>query len=196
MTSAFAVTTARPDVVEVRAVQWKNAGLSGESLFRSSSERFPIGSSASDGATGCLSSTRSAGGGGGGGGLRGRIGRRLSGRWRLGLRRWLALRAPADDQPTLSRLRQLESILLMRMCTSHGTNPKQEGLVGRPGSRLVVALACDLSRPFPSRPIVKICLLPVRVEVNARCRPVGENAGLSFDPWPSVICVTCRVATL
>src|SRR6185436_14780250 len=41
-------------------------------------------------------------------------------------------------------------------------------------------------RFFPSRSIRKICSFPARVDVNARCRPLGENAGLSLLPMPSV----------
>ena len=49
-------------------------------------------------------------------------------------------------------------------------------------------------RPLPSRPIVKICVLPARVDVNARCRPLGANAGLSLVPSPNVICRTCAAS--
>jgi hypothetical protein len=34
----------------------------------------------------------------------------------------------------------------------------------------------------PSRFTVKICASPVRVDVNARCRPFGAQLGLSFKP--------------
>src|SRR5207253_5253090 len=40
--------------------------------------------------------------------------------------------------------------------------------------------------PLPSRAIVKICTFPARVEVKARCRPFGANAGLSLLPSPFV----------
>src|SRR6266540_2630022 len=41
-------------------------------------------------------------------------------------------------------------------------------------------------RLFPSRSTVKSCALPFRVDVNAICRPFGENEGLSLLPIPSV----------
>jgi hypothetical protein len=44
-------------------------------------------------------------------------------------------------------------------------------------------------RCVPSRSMMKTCALPLRVETNARWRPLGANAGLSFDPMPSVIVV-------
>ena len=47
-------------------------------------------------------------------------------------------------------------------------------------------------RFLPSRSIMKICALPARVDVNATCRPLGENAGLSLLPIPSVIVRVCR----
>jgi hypothetical protein len=51
---------------------------------------------------------------------------------------------------------------------------------------------CRTSRP--SRVIVKTCFFPDRVDVNAMCRPFGENTGLSFVPSPNVNCFTVRVA--
>src|SRR5882672_4210217 len=49
-------------------------------------------------------------------------------------------------------------------------------------------------RFLPSRSMRKICSLPARVDVNARCRPFGENAGLSLLPTPSVTVFDVRVA--
>ena len=46
---------------------------------------------------------------------------------------------------------------------------------------LPVVVICLTSRP--SRVIVKICELPLRVDMNAMCRPFGEYAGLSLDPF-------------
>src|SRR5262249_35036173 len=47
---------------------------------------------------------------------------------------------------------------------------------------------------LPSRAIVKICDLPARVDMNARCRPLPDQVGLSLVPSPKVNCRTCRVA--
>src|SRR5258705_3870272 len=67
MMSALADTIARPASSRSELSSPKNAGLNGESRFRSSSERLPIASSLIAG-TGIDSSTRSAGRGGGAGG--------------------------------------------------------------------------------------------------------------------------------
>src|SRR6266498_1972881 len=48
-------------------------------------------------------------------------------------------------------------------------------------------------RSLPVRAIVKICFLPARVDVNAMWRPLGANAGLSFEPSPNVNWRTSRV---
>jgi hypothetical protein len=48
---------------------------------------------------------------------------------------------------------------------------------------------------LPSRAIVKICVFPERVELNAICRPFGEKHGLSFVPSPNVSCRTAPVAS-
>src|SRR5437879_6812322 len=47
---------------------------------------------------------------------------------------------------------------------------------------------------LPSRAIVKICVLPARVEENARCRPLGDQLGLSLLPSPNVNWRTVLVA--
>ena len=49
-------------------------------------------------------------------------------------------------------------------------------------------------RFLPSLAIVKICDLPDRVDMNARWRPFGANAGLSFVPSPKVSCRTLPLA--
>ena len=64
-TAAFSFATARPASSSSALSRPKNTGLSGESRFRSSSERLRIESSASRGVTGAASSTRCGGGGGG-----------------------------------------------------------------------------------------------------------------------------------
>ena len=48
--------------------------------------------------------------------------------------------------------------------------------------------------PIPSRPMTKICFLPVRVDMNATCRPFGAYAGLSLLPCPPVSCRRACVA--
>ena len=53
---------------------------------------------------------------------------------------------------------------------------------GRPVRLFVVADRWSIClRSLPVRAIVKICFLPARVDVNAMWRPLGANAGLSFD---------------
>jgi len=42
-------------------------------------------------------------------------------------------------------------------------------------------------RLFPSRPIVNTCVLPLRVDVKAICRPFAEYEGRSLEPSPNVI---------
>ena len=41
---------------------------------------------------------------------------------------------------------------------------------------------------LPSRAMVKTCVLPDRVEVKTRWRPLGAKAGLSLLPSPNVNC--------
>ena len=58
----------------------------------------------------------------------------------------------------------------------------------------IVAGPRDLRQSRAVAAIVNTCSLPARDEMNATWRPLGENAGLSLLPMPSVIARVLPVA--
>jgi len=98
----------------------------------------------------------------------------------------------AHAPAALMRMRRAITLVIRRICMLISflhARPEGRAYCGdcdQFGYRFMPSLV-TCRRSSPLRLIVKICSLPARVDVNARWRPFGANAGLSLLPMPLVI---------
>src|SRR4029453_16141194 len=154
----------------------KKTGLSGEFLFKSSSEADAIASSRT-GSGGTMGGAGAGGGGrGGAGAVEEGIDAGVAGRATGALFLWHAAEVitASANIPTAIRL-------------IVGSYSDCLNYLDQSGFSLLPALV-SWRTSLPSRAMVKTCVLPDRVEVNTRWRPLGAKAGLSLLPSPNVSC--------
>ena len=144
----------------------KNAGLSGEFRLRSSSDADAMASSEPARAARSVGSATGSGGAGGA-------------RWQRRSRRWRRGRRRPDHR---RRVLAASDGRQQRQCSGGLRGPGSPSRASsmlpshfdQSGYWLLPALVI-CRRFLPSRAIVKICDLPARVDMNARCRPLGAQ---------------------